>query len=145
MCVSQPQPGELPANHQMETLVRAVADLEAVGQFEAATAGYQSAVEHWPENTIAWLGLGNAHYNLRQLEMAQTAYSELLKLEPGNVVALNNLALVLADRGQVEDAIQTVDAALSLTKPTDALYEVIIETRSEILDDHSRRRTASYD
>jgi Flp pilus assembly protein TadD len=77
--------------------------------------------------------------------MAQTAYSELLKLEPGNVAALNNLALVLADRGQVEDAIQTVDAALSLTKPADALYEMIIQTRSEILDDHSARRKTSRD
>jgi tetratricopeptide (TPR) repeat protein len=138
-------PGELPANYQMEPFVLAVADLEAVGQFEAATAGYQAAVEHWPENTIAWLGLGNAHYELGQLEMAQTAYSELLKLEPGNVVALNNLAFVLADRGQVEDAIQTVDAALSLTKPADALYEVITQTRAEILDDHSHRRKASPD
>ena len=127
-------PGELPANRDMETFVHAVADLEAVGQMEAAADGYQAAVNYWPENTIAWLGLGNVHYDLGRLEIAQKAYTDLLDIDPHNVVALNNLAFVLADRGHIEDAIQTVDAALSLTKPVDALYEVITQTRSEILE-----------
>jgi len=125
-------PGELPANFNVESFVRAVADMEAVGQIEAAAAGYQTAVEQWPENTIAWLGLGNVHYELGQLEMAQTAYSELLKIEPNNVLVLNNMAFVLAELGQFEDAIQTVNTALSLMQPDDALYGVITQTRSEL-------------
>jgi Flp pilus assembly protein TadD len=64
--------------------------------------------------------------------MAQTAYSELLKIEPNNVLVLNNLAFVLAERGQFEDAIQTVDTALSLIQADDALYGVITQTRSEL-------------
>lgn len=125
-------PGELPANVDVESFVRAIADMEAVGQIKAAAAGYQTAVEQWPENTIAWLGLGNVYYELGQLEMAQTAYSELLKIEPNNVLVLNNLAFVLAERGQFEDAIQTVDTALSLMQADDALYGVITQTRSEL-------------
>jgi hypothetical protein len=125
-------PGELPANVDVESFVRAVADMEAVGQIEAAAAGYQIAVKQWPENTIAWLGLGNVYYELGQLEMAQTAYSELLKIEPNNVLVLNNLAFVLAERGQFEDAIQTVDTALSLMQADDALYGVVTQTRSEL-------------
>jgi len=127
-------PGEMPASRDMETFVRAVADLEAVGQIEAAAAGYQAALNSWPGNTIAWLGLGNTRYQLGQLELAQDAYSELLDIQPDNVLALNNLAFVMAERGQIEDAIQTVDAALALTKPVDALYAVIAQTRSEILE-----------
>jgi len=127
-------PGELPSNPEAGTFVRAVADLEAVGQIKAAVAGYRAATKRWPENAIAWLGLGNAYSKLGQLEMAQTAYSELLKIEPNNVVALNNLALVLADRGFVEDAVRSIDTALSRTKPDDALYGVVTQTRSEILD-----------
>lgn len=129
-------PGELPSNPEAGTFVRAVADLEAVGQIEAAVAGYQAATEQWPENTMAWLGLGNAYNELGQLEMAQTAYSEVLKIEPANLVALNNMALVLADRGYVEEAIRSIDTALSRTKPGDALHGVIAQTRSEILDYH---------
>lgn len=128
------QPGDLPENRDMETYVRAVADLEAVGQTEAAAIGYETAVNHWPQNGIAWLGLGNTSYNLGNLELAQIAYSELLHIEPGNVVALNNLALVLAASGNVDDAIETVDTALSLTEPADALHGVISQTRSEILE-----------
>ncbi len=127
-------PGEMPSNPDAGTFVRAVADLEAVGQLEAAVTGYRAATEQWPTNTLAWLGLGNAHQQLGQLEMAQMAYSELLKIEPDSAVALNNLALVLADRGHIEDAIQAIDAALSRTQPGDALHGVIVETRSEILD-----------
>ena len=128
-------PGELPSNPDMETFVRAVADLEAVGQIEAAVAGYRTATEQWPSNTMAWLGLGNAYSELEQLEMAQTAYSEVLKIEPDNLVALNNLALVLADRGYVEDAIRSIETALSRARPGDPLHGVIAQTRSEILDD----------
>ena len=128
-------PGELPSDPDARTFVRAVADLEAVGQIEAAVAGYRAATEQWPRNALAWLGLGNAYSELGQLDMAQTAYSEVLKIEPDSLVALNNMALVLADRGYVEDAIRSIDAALSRTKPGDALHGVIAQTRSEILDD----------
>lgn len=127
-------PGDLPTNRDMDTFVHAVADLEAVGQMEAAAGGYQAAVNYWPENTIAWLGLGNVHYELGQLELAQNAYTDLLDIDPHNVVALNNLAFVLADRGLIEDAVRMVDAALSRTEPADVLYEVITQTRSEILE-----------
>ena len=64
--------------------------------------------------------------------MAETAYSNLLSIEPNNVVALNNLSLVLVDHGRIDDAIQTIDVALSLTEFGGALYELITQTRSEI-------------
>lgn len=125
-------PGELPANLDSEAFTYAVAALEAVGQFEVAAAGYETAVKRWPENAIAWLGLGNSYYALGQLEMAETAYSNLLSIEPNNVVALNNLSLVLVDHGRIDDAIQKIDVALSLTEFGGALYELITQTRSEI-------------
>ncbi|MGI9260980.1 MAG: PA2778 family cysteine peptidase [Woeseiaceae bacterium] len=128
------QPGDSPANRDMETYVRAVADLEAVGQTEAAALGYETAVNHWPKNSIAWLGMGNTNYSLGRLELAQIAFFELLRIEPANVVALNNLALVLAASGNFDDAIETVDTALSLTEPANALHTVISQTRSEILE-----------
>ena len=64
--------------------------------------------------------------------MAESAYSNLLNIEPNNVVALNNLSLVLVDRGRIDDAIQTIDIALSLTELGGALHELITQTRSEI-------------
>ncbi len=127
------QPGDSPASRGMDTYVRAVADLEAVGQTEAAATAYKTAVNHWPQNSIAWLGMGNTNYSLGRLEPAQIAYSELLIIEPGNVIALNNLALVLAAGGNDDDALETVDTALSLIEPEDALYGVVSQTRSEIL------------
>ena len=125
-------PGELPANPDSEAFTHAIAALEAVGRFEVAAAGYATAVKRWPENTIAWLGLGNSNYALGRLDRAETAYSNLLNIEPNNVVALNNLSLVLADRGRIDDAIETIDMALSLTGLDGAMHELITQTRSEI-------------
>ncbi len=125
-------PGELPASPDPEAFVRAVADLEAVGQIEAAAAGYQTAVNHWPQNSLAWLGLGNSSYELGQLALAEQAYSKLLNIDADNVIALNNLSLVLADRGRIDDAIQTIDVALSLTKPGDPMQNLVSATRAEI-------------
>ena len=125
-------PGELPATRDSDAFTYAIAAIEAVGQFQAAAAGYKTAVLHWPENAIAWLGLGNSYYALGHLEMAESAYSNLLNIEPNNVVALNNLSLVLVDRGRIDDAIQTIDVALSLTELGGALHELITQTRSEI-------------
>lgn len=125
-------PGELPANLDAEAFTYAVAAMEAVGQFEVAAAGYESAVKRWPENAIAWLGLGNSYYALGHLEMAEQAYADLLNIEPNNVVALNNLSLVLVDRGRIDDAIQTINVALSLTELGGAMHELITQTRSEI-------------
>ena len=125
-------PGELPADPDAETFVRAVADLEVVGQIEAAAAGYQTAVDRWPQNSLAWLGLGNSNYELGHLALAEQAYSNLLNVDANNVIALNNLSLVMADRGRIDAAIQTIDVALSLTKPGGPMRGLVSGTRAGI-------------
>ncbi len=125
-------PGELPAGNDAAAFVQAVASLESVGQFEAAAAAYQAAVAQWPEYAFAWLGLGNSYYALGDLDDAGDAYVELLSIEPENVVALNNLSMVLADNGRIDDAIRTVNKALSLTKHGGATHELVSRTRDEL-------------
>lgn len=125
-------PGTLPAGNDAASFVQAVASLESVGQFEAAVAAYQAAVAQWPEHAFAWLGLGNSYYALEQLDNAEDAYYELLNIEPDNVVVLNNLSMVLADNGRIDDAIQVIDRALSLTDHGDATHELVSRTRAEL-------------
>ncbi len=125
-------PGTLPAGNDAASFVQAVASLESVGQFEAAVAAYQAAVAQWPEHAFAWLGLGNSYYALAQLDNAEDAYYELLNIEPDNVVVLNNLSMVIADNGRIDDAIQVIDRALSLTDHGDATHELVSRTRAEL-------------
>ncbi len=125
-------PGELPVADDAAMFVKAVAALESVGQFEAAATAYQAGVARWPEYAFAWLGLGNSFYALGQLDDAGGAYTELLNFEPDNVVALNNLSMVLADNGRIDDAIRTINQALSLTENSGAKYEMVRQTRAEL-------------
>ena len=125
-------PGTLPAGNDAASFVQAVASLESVGQFEAAAAAYQAAVAQWPEHTLAWLGLGNSYYALGQLGNAEAAYFKLLHFEPDNVIVLNNLSMVLADNGRIDDAIQIIDRALSLAEHSGATHELVSRTRAEL-------------
>ena len=125
-------PGALPAGNDAASFVQAVASLESVGQFEAAAAAYQAAVAQWPEHTLAWLGLGNSYYALGQLGNAEAAYFKLLHFEPDNVIVLNNLSMVLADNGRIDDAIQIIDRALSLAEHSGATHELVSRTRAEL-------------
>ena len=112
------RPGELPAAPDADRYIRSVAAIEAVGDSGNAVAGYLAATERWPEHSLGWLGLGNAHYAEGDLELAENAYARLLSAEPDHPIALNNLAQVQVDRGCFADARATLDAAAAATADT---------------------------
>ena len=125
-------PGEMPASPDADRYVRSVAAVEAIGQLESAVAGYQSATERWPAHSLAWLGMGNAYYAQGNLDLAESAYKRLLSVDSDHLIALNNLSQVQIDRGCLEDASATLDAALSAVEPDTTIYRAIQETRREI-------------
>jgi tetratricopeptide (TPR) repeat protein len=135
------RPGELPARPTSASYLRTAADLEAVGQTEAAELAYGAAVTRWPNDATAWLGLGNTQYQSGRLPAAEDSYRQAVRADPGYLAAWNNLAEVLAERGCFNAAITTLDDALAHSGSTDALRELLRQTRSEILSrrpsDHS--------
>jgi tetratricopeptide (TPR) repeat protein len=127
------RPGELPAQPSAEAYLKAAADLESVGQTRAAARAYGAAVKRWPDNAIAWLGLGNTYYQAGRLPDAESSYREAVRVDPGDLAAWNNLAEVLAERGCFDTAISTLDTALARPGSTDPLRGQLLQTRSEIL------------
>jgi len=125
-------PGELPAFPDADKYVRSVAAIESVGDAISAAAGYETATSRWPENSLAWLGLGNTWYTQGDLDSAERAYNQLLTTEPNHAVALNNLSQVQADQGCFEKAAATLDVALAAAKTHPATYAVIQKSRQEI-------------
>jgi tetratricopeptide (TPR) repeat protein len=126
------RPGELPAQPDVRRYLRSVAALELVGATTAARSGYLAAVEHWPLDGLAWLGLGNAAYAEGDLDTARLAYETMLGLEPGNLIALNNIAQVRAEQGCVRDARDTIERAFSNVAPGDPMVRFLRQTRREI-------------
>ncbi len=112
------EPARLPADAQLDRYVAAVAGLEAVGRLAAAEQSYVRARERWPDSVWPQLGLANLELRRGDLQAAQRGYFAALAIDPRNVVAHNNLAEILSDRGCVSQARVHVEQAAALAKGT---------------------------
>jgi tetratricopeptide (TPR) repeat protein len=126
------RPGELPADAVPQRYLRAVAAVESTGDFTNALPAYRAAAERWPENELAWLGLGNAAYGKGELLEAGSAYRQMLKVRPGNAIALNNLSQVYLELGCDDDALAAIDTALSGVDATDPVRSHLLRTKTEM-------------
>lgn len=121
-------PGQMPSGPSADKYIRAVAAVEAVGDFESAATAYRAATERWPQNKLGWLGLGNAFYARGDLDSSENAYRTLLAIDPDDAVALNNLSQVQADRGCYEAASATLGAAMAAVEPNTTMHKIIEES-----------------
>lgn len=90
------KPGEIPAVPHALPYLHAIIGLGRTGQWASASVSYERAVEQWPDNLTAWMGLGNSRYALGEITAAEQAYRTALQLDPQYAPAHNNLAQTLA-------------------------------------------------
>jgi len=122
------RPDELPAFVDRTRYLSAVAALEETGQAEAASVAWRAAADQWPGDRTVLFGIANTEFELGRLDTAEATYRELLRRDPALTVARNNLALVLAHRGQLDAAAEEIAAALRQnTDP--ALVEALRDTQ----------------
>ncbi len=126
------KPGEIPAPVDRDTYLRATADFENVAGGKAALPAYHAGVRRWPESLVARFGLANALHAAGDDAAAESAYRMLLAAHSGYLPALNNLAMILADRGCIEAALGTIDQAIQLGGADQTLGTALRETREEI-------------
>src|SRR5690606_35711526 len=68
------RPGELPAAPDPQRFLAAAAAAESAGQLPLAEAAYRAAVERWPGEALAPLGLGNVAYARGEARAAEQWY-----------------------------------------------------------------------
>jgi tetratricopeptide (TPR) repeat protein len=115
-------PGTLPARPDAARYLDAASALEALGQPDAAHAAhaaYQSAVARWPNDAVAWLGLGNTEYARGEHAAAEAAFRRAVGSDPQAFAAWNNLSYALAARGCIRAARTAALCAVRLA-PADA-------------------------
>lgn len=117
------EPGAVPAVAQQVNYLQAALGLEQVGHLAAAGASYRRAVELWPTSANTWMALGNNRYAAGDLAGAEQAYRRLLVLDGQFAPAYNNLAQILLDRRQFDQAEQMVREALAIGDGHSAIYE----------------------
>jgi hypothetical protein len=123
-------PERLPATADENRYVVAVAALERVAP-GAARRAYTTAIERWPGNLAARIGLGNTAYTLRDLPGAEAAYREATRRHPQAADAWNNLAQALLELQRRHEALAAAQRAVDIGGPRLAQYQATLRAIAE--------------
>lgn len=122
----------VPASPRLRVALSAT--LLDAGRAEAALAAAQDALAREPAHHEAWLHAGNALRILERRTEAADAYRRVLAAAPDDAQATANLALVLMELGEVENARTLAARAVELApRNADALH--VAGTVAEVVDD----------
>jgi tetratricopeptide (TPR) repeat protein len=120
------RPERLPATAKEDRYIASATALERVAP-AAAQRAYTTALERWPENLTARLGLGNAAYTQRDLKAAESAYREAARRHPEAADAWNNLAQALLELGRRDEALAAAQRAVDIGGPRLARYQATLQ------------------
>lgn len=122
-------PGKIPETAEASHFIAAVSALEKISDPECAQSSYIAALNRWPGNLSAQIGIGNTAYRLHDLARAETAFRQAVQDHPDSVAAFNNLAQTLADQSRYEEAMEAARWAVSMGGP---LWPTAQETLADI-------------
>lgn len=125
-------PTRLPATAVEAVYVQAAAALERAGQTRAANLAYRTALQRWPNNLTARMGLGNTAYALKQWKDAELAFRQAAADHPQEWMPLNNLALVLAEQRRYDEAVKVARQAVALAGDRREARETLAEISSKL-------------
>lgn len=107
-------PDRLPRTVDQGTATSALVAYEKSAPADRARVAYGTALQRWPTDLTLQLGYGNAAYASGDLVAAAAAFRRAAEAHPENVPVLNNLATVLAETGQLEEAGRVAEHAVAL-------------------------------
>mgnify|MGYP003348750635 CR=1 FL=1 len=122
-------PDRVPVTATETRYAAAVVAFERSGQLQIARTAYDALLKRWPDSLSGHMGRGNVAYALRDLATAESAFRAAASVHPEAVAAHNNLANVLAKRGNFAAALAAAEKAVSLGGPLAATAQ---ETLDEI-------------
>jgi tetratricopeptide (TPR) repeat protein len=96
------------------------------GRYGESTGAYRDFLQHSPRSVLGLTGLAMACQALGQAGEAMRAFKAVIALDPDNIVALNNLAAMSADRKQnLDQAASWATHALAQSKDDSALHDTL--------------------
>jgi tetratricopeptide (TPR) repeat protein len=81
-------------------------------KFEAAVDALEAALKNNPGDDLALINLGYARSQLKQFDAAEGALRRAVVISPDNARAWSDLAAVLMNSGQLDEALETCEAFL---------------------------------
>jgi tetratricopeptide (TPR) repeat protein len=123
-------PDRIPVTANENGWVNAVIAMARVAGPEAAIKGYNAALERWPDNLAAQIGLANIHHQRGDYARAVTILRSAQQKHPQSSIITNNLAQALSDWGRNTEALALIDKA---SDPQNPYAAEIRSTRQLIL------------
>jgi tetratricopeptide (TPR) repeat protein len=93
--------------------------LASVGKSNEAQGALEEAIQLNPENTLAYINLGNLMDQVGKTVEAEKAYLKAISIDSGSVLAHYNLGLLLYEQGKLSEAEKEFATATKLD-PTDS-------------------------
>ncbi len=90
------------------------------GDFSLALADYNKTLEIKPDNAIAYLGRGKAHFNLKSYDLSVKDFDKALELNPKDSVAFLNRGVSYERLGDTRKAIGDYQKAIELNPENDS-------------------------
>jgi tetratricopeptide (TPR) repeat protein len=115
-------PTELPNNADEHRYLAAAVALEQTRQSDAAASAYNTALQRWPDNLSAQMGLGNIAYARGDFAGAAAAFRAATLRHPDAAAAYNNLADTLARQKNYSAALAAAQKAVALGGPNSAVF-----------------------
>jgi tetratricopeptide (TPR) repeat protein len=121
--------GEIPATAEPLTYLKAASALESIARHDAAFAAYQAAVRRWPDNIIAFTGLGNTAYVQGNYTKSAKAFAQAITIE-SRPELWNNIAFPLNALGCHTEALSAVACAIALDPDNPAYRASLTEIKT---------------
>ena len=120
-------PSRMPRSATEVGYIAAAVALENSGWTKGAEAAYESALERWPKNLTARIGMGNTAYAQGDVQRAENFYRQAALDHPDSAIVFNNLARTLADQKRYPEALASANQAVSLGGPEQAAARDTLE------------------
>lgn len=121
------KPGRMPVCAGEHDYLQAALGLQQAGQMTETVAAFDAATRRWPHSAAAWMALGNARYARGDVDAALSAFERAVPLASDNGDPLNNMAHILAERGDFQAAESAARKAVRLGGPHAATYRQTLE------------------
>jgi len=110
-------PGRFSATLSPAEYLGAVTRFEKAASPARAREVYQRALERWPDQFTALMGVGNTAYREGDLDGAERAFRRATVAYPRSAAAHNNLAQTLADLDRYDEALAEARVAVGIGGP----------------------------
>ena len=126
-------PNEVPKTATRETFFASALEMEKVRQPALAEIAYGAALQRWPGDLAALVGIGNSRYAQGNLNGSEQAFRQASELHPQSIIGWNNLAEVLAELNRLPEALVAAEQGAGLSGANQAAaQETLASIRKKI-------------